>query len=330
MAIRPLYLRLTPSPLPAQSWKINKTLGKEVSLAEGLSYNIMDIKTQGSVLQETEHSGLSPIKHLSTGLVFKWAGDWVAAGKAELPIPDPTWAAGLRALAQLCPSHGCCSIPGWDGAPRCGMAAPRCGMELPGRMGAPRWQPWGPWEWAPEQFQVVLPEPGAGTGWADLQSSLISLRGEEGKCVERLPYTQQEVPTTTQPVPSCAVRAFVLRLSLVPELSSPLQPLWAGAVLPRRSRIKGLLCEGTGSQQGWAVTQLSGILAFSWWISLCRCFVAWLTKRFIFLTRFPSATPTVHDFIKMIFRCNTQHWMKRETINSYNFIMCFLFGLRLW
>lgn len=47
-------------------------------------------------------------------------------------------------------------------------------------------------------------------------------------------------------------------------------------------RIKGAPLGEEGVSRGWSVTQLSGIPAFLWWIRLCRCFVAWLTKSLLF------------------------------------------------
>lgn len=61
----------------------------------------MDIKTQGLILQETECSGPSPIKHLNTGLILKQVADWLTPRKAVPMIVDNTCEGWLGLLLQL-------------------------------------------------------------------------------------------------------------------------------------------------------------------------------------------------------------------------------------
>lgn len=142
-------------------------------------------------------------------------------------------------------------------------------------------------------------------GSACLESTAISLTGRRKENVELLLYTRQEV-SSTQQIPSHPVKAFVRNLSSfswAKLLRVTTLHMSCSVQEEQTCRIKGAPLWGEREQvEGSSVNQLSGILAFSWWIRLCRCFVAWLTKRLIFFfTKFPSATPTVHDFTKILF-----------------------------
>lgn len=123
-------------------------------------------------------------------------------------------------------------------------------------------------------------------------------------------------------VPSRPVKAFVLNLS-----SSSWAKLLRITTLhmscsiqeEQTCRIKGAPLWGEREQvEGWSANQLSGILAFSWWIRLCRCFVAWLTKRLIFFLyqipqRYSYSTWFYQVFFFLIlWKCNTEHWIKKR------------------
>lgn len=166
----------------------------------------------------------------------------------------------------------------------------------------------------------VLPKPGTSLGgrrpggWA--QQSLLEL---EGKRVEMLPYTRQEV-SSTQQIPSCPGKAFVLNLSFSWAKVLRITALHMSCSVQEEQtcRIKGAPLWGEREWvEGSSVNQLSGVLAFSWWIRLCRCFVAWLTKRliwfFFFFTKVPSATPTAHFYQAFYF--NTLE-MQYRTLNK--------------
>lgn len=133
--------------------------------------------------------------------------------------------------------------------------------------------------------QLVLPKPGTLHGnCRPGEHSNPPCWGEEGKCVEMLPYTRQEVSSTKQ-IPSCPAKTFLLNMfSFSWAKLLCITTLHISSVQEEQARyIKGVPLWGERERvEGWSVNQLSDILAFSWWIRLCRCFVAWLTKRLIY------------------------------------------------
>lgn len=209
----------------------------------------MDMKTQGSVLQETEHSGHSPIKHLSTGFIFKWVGDWVAAGKAELAIPDPKCAAELALLSRA-PARAGPPCPG-------GMELPG-GIQLSGEIEAPKWDGSSQVGWISQVTalgflamatwaDVRLPEPGAAWGG---QSFKAHLRGEEGKCGN----APLQLTRSPHPPPSAfpaVLEGSVLSLSLFLSWALACRH-WALSCAAQEEQprwVKGLLSRGEGASR---------------------------------------------------------------------------------
>lgn len=180
-----------------------------------------------------------------------------------------TYGGGLGLLVRLCRSQGW--VLGYPG-----------GTAWPGLGGSTRvfGRPWGRAGWCCPSPASCWGPAGLG-GW--VQQSLLEL---EGKRVEMLPYTRQEV-CSTQQIPSCPGKAFVLNLSFSWAKLLRVTALHMSCSVQEEQtcRIKGAPLWGEREWvEGSSVNQLSGILAFSWWIRLCRCFVAWLTKRLIFFS----------------------------------------------